>query len=134
MQEVNFSFFKQQACKKNKWISYISICVLKKKSFFENLKTLATAFFCRRELDFSQITMAIASAFAVCCRELKGLGSQLILSKCSVLMCSLLFSYCQQKHVHLFCKTCHLFLYFLLKSRYQANIVEVWLNKFKCIT
>ena len=38
-----------------------------------NLKTLAMAFFCQRELDFSQITMAIMSTFAACCHELKGL-------------------------------------------------------------
>ena len=46
---------------------------MKKKSFFENLKTLAMAFFCQRELDFSQIMMAIMSAFAAYRRELKGL-------------------------------------------------------------
>ena len=33
-----------------------------------------TTFFCQRELDFSQITTAIMSTFAACCRELKGLN------------------------------------------------------------
>ena len=34
------------------------------------------AFFCRRELDFSQNTTAITSAFAACRHELKGLSTK----------------------------------------------------------
>ena len=44
-----------------------------RKSLFENLKTLTMAFFCWCELDFSQITTAITSAFATCRHDLKGL-------------------------------------------------------------
>ena len=57
------------------------------------------------------------------CLNLWSLGSQLILSKCSFLMCSLL-SNCRQKHMHLFCETSNLFLYFLFKFRYHAAYTQ----------
>ena len=54
------------------------------------------------------------------CLNLWSIGNQFIMSKCSVTTCSLLLN-CKQKCMHLFCKTCNLFLYFLFKFGYQAT-------------
>ena len=59
------------------------------------------------------------------CLSLWSIGSQLIISKCSVLMCSLL-SNCKQKCIYLFCKTCNLFLYFVFKFGYLFKFGYHW--------
>ena len=51
------------------------------------------------------------------CLNLWSIRSQFILSKSSVQICSLLSNF-KQKYIHLFLKTCNLFLYFLFKFRY----------------
>ena len=53
--------------------------------------------------------------------NLWSIGSKVIMSKCSVLMCSLL-SNCKRKCTYLFRKNCNLFLYFLFKFGYQAAL------------
>ena len=55
--------------------------------------------------------------------NLWSIGSQLILSKCSVPMCCML-SNCKQKRIHLFCKTYNLFLYSLFQFGYHAT--QAW--------